>query len=479
MAISRIGTGWPVEDRDFATIALWNTARGGSGDFEEGIMRGSVTTGNTTINGAFSAGALLRGFVEYDGSNLSEIATTGGNHLLRISSNDTIVRDLRVVRSNNFSFPAFIDGDNSFFERCYLRQDGTGNAGVVDLNNAATNKGLRNCVVVGNGNANYIQTGFGRDFTIASCIGVGYPTGSVTLVSSGATTVLRDSFFAENTGETYSDPSEYNTFLNNASADGTGTVTGYTTAEFVDFANEDYRIKSTSDLFAFGIGAFFEEGGGAVEITPETGVYSYAGGDVDLLINRAIQTDSGVYSYQGGNVSITKQIALQPETGLFNYVGGDIDLLLNRAATPQAGVFSYQGGAVEIIYDADTSITINPQTGIFSYQGGSVDILVDRLVSPETGVYQYLGGDVEFTVGKTLTPLAGVFSYLGGDVQITLDRAINPETGSYSYAGGTIIIAYSGQVIRRVTNYSVNYEQDYISAGYERDYVSAQYEDIR
>lgn len=262
MAVSKIGLGWPVGERNYDTIALWNTAKGASGEFEQGILRGSVTAGNTTINGAFSAGAELIGFVEYDGSNHLDIATTGGNHTVSITSANVILRDLKIDYTNNFVNSVSVSGNNSFLERCYIRQGGTGTVTAITLNNTATNKGVRNCVIFGNGQALF-TTGFNRDAVIDGTTGFGY-AGAVISGSSNFAAVTNN-FFLQNTGSTFAAPSSYGTLTNNATADATGNFTGYTSADLVDFANGDYRIKSSSDLAGLGIGAFFDAGGGSTE----------------------------------------------------------------------------------------------------------------------------------------------------------------------------------------------------------------------
>ena len=60
---------------------------------------------------------------------------------------------------------------------------------------------------------------------------------------SGSSNVT-DSFGFDNVGDDF----DTSTFTNCASEDLTGNITGYTSTELVDFANDDYRIKATSTL---------------------------------------------------------------------------------------------------------------------------------------------------------------------------------------------------------------------------------------
>lgn len=328
MAVSRIGLGWPVEERDYATIAAWVTARGGSGVFEEGILRGSVTTANTNINGAFSAGALLRGFIEYDGSNEDDIAHTGGNHNITITSNNVVLRDLRILYAQNFNFAATATGSNSFFERCRIAQTGTGNAGVANMNSTALNKGFRRCVISANGNLNSIQSANGRDFVLENNVIFGYSSATIPTATGGdADKIARGNFCLEDTGSTFADPADYTEFDNNASLDGTGNVTGYGSDEFVDFANKDYRIKSTSDLHSLEIGAFFQESGGEPDIREVTFDISTTT-SVELIARKSSSTQLGLTS--GSTVDLTS--VKSTESSLVINSGSNLDLTSTKSA---------------------------------------------------------------------------------------------------------------------------------------------------
>lgn len=236
------------------------------------------------------------------------------------------------------------------------------------------------------------------------------------------------------------------------------------------------------------------------DLEPESGVFSYSGGIVQLLINRSIAPDAGIYNYSGGevNLSIVSVKEINPEPGVFAYTGSSVDLLIKKGVTPEpgqfsyaggqisltlsriinldAGLFNYSGGAVDIQYTADAAINISPEIGIFSYQGGQVDLLINRFINPQAGNYEYQGGLVAINTAKSLTPQPGQFNYFGSDFGITIDRVINPLTGLYSYTGGAVSIAYSGLVVRRITNYSVSFEQDYVAGQYGSDFVSGYYE---
>ena len=232
---------------------------------------------------------------------------------------------------------------------------------------------------------------------------------------------------------------------------------------------------------------FYDDGGGAFELTPETGGFSYAGGELSLTVSRELSVAGAAYSCTGGNVDLRLNRSLALESGLYGYTGQDIELTAGRVINPQAGVYSYTGGAVDLQYNQDTDITLNIESGAFSFAGGDVSLTVNRHLGVTGGELSYSGSDIDFSAGKFLALESGVFSYSSGDLPLSVSRALSIDSGAFSYAGGSIIITYSGQAIRRITNYSVNYEQDDlviayaaddIAMAYENDFIAMQYEDI-
>ena len=55
MAVSKVGLGWAVDERDYASLNLWITAKSASGVFEDAWCKGSCTTATVNITSGFSA----------------------------------------------------------------------------------------------------------------------------------------------------------------------------------------------------------------------------------------------------------------------------------------------------------------------------------------------------------------------------------------------------------------------------------------
>jgi hypothetical protein len=449
MAISKVGLGWDVGERDYASLNLWVSGKSASGVAEQAHCKGSCTTATLNITSGFAAGALIYGDVEYDGSNESVLAFA--NNRINITVANVIAQDLLISQSSNFLNTVDANGSGVVFRRCRIKHLGAHGASYAALK--ALNGGAAENCVASTAGARITNHSFNNPLTFSNCLFFGSTGIGVGPIYSTFQTVI-NCFSFNNAGDDFFGANPADETFNCASEDLTGNVTGYTSAECVDFANNDFRIKSTSDLHALNIGAFFESAGG-VAITPESGVFSYIGGAVQLIVNRTLTPESGVFSYSGSTAS----------------------LIIERAIQPDVGIYSYNGASVEIVYNANTGITIAPESGVFSYSGGAIDLTISRIINPEAGAFNYAGGSVELDIGKSINPEAGIFNYIGGDVELLLSRVLTPQVGIFSYIGGAVAIIYSGQVIRRVTNYSVNYEQEWVSVDYEPEYTAGYYED--
>jgi hypothetical protein len=277
MAVSKVGLGWPAGERNYTTLRAWRDALINSGQFEEAWCKGDLGSSAVTISGTnFSQGALIRGDVQYTGANKNDLAKLSA--LLTVGTTAfSEVRDLYIVNGAT-SQSALSTSNGNLALRCHVEHTGLpGTNGAVAY--AQTNSILRNCVAIAIDGTNNFTLRTGSGARVENCIGI---NGQNAFYSNFSSTVNTDSFF---TGGTNADALLANgaTTSNCATTDGTGNVTGFTTAEFVNFAAGDYRIKSNSQLKTLGIGAFFEEGvgGGAITATaaftmPQFGVSASA-----------------------------------------------------------------------------------------------------------------------------------------------------------------------------------------------------------
>ncbi len=175
----------------------------------------------------------------------------------------------------------------------------------------------------------------------------------------------------------------YNYILQNAPASdfgpgsGNNTINTDTTAEMVDYAGGDYRIKSTSPLATAGqggtfVGAFLEQSSGNT-LSADSGSYSLIGENADLLKSNRIEAEAGLYIFFGSDINLLKGYALDAEQGLYDYLGQDVDL----------------------IYTPAGSFVLEAESGFYSYIGSDVNFNRDRVIIASGGSYLYDGTDIQ------------------------------------------------------------------------------------
>lgn len=256
---SRVGLGWSPSIRDFASLNLWNTSKNTSTIKEIALCRGSLQTTHITLSSGFSSGAEIKGQVEYTGNNENNLAfTTWG---LNLSLPNIVVSDLYLRGTSRFVTSAVARHSTSGFIRCRIRSNGesTSNVGGVpialdsNLNGAGFEGGFaKNCVI---SSINTFATAalFQQGYLYENCVIFGGSTYNIHRQELPAIQITRNTFSLLSGRDFIGSP------INSASQDLTGNVTGYTNAEFIDFVNGDYRIKTSSPLHALNIGAFFEQ----------------------------------------------------------------------------------------------------------------------------------------------------------------------------------------------------------------------------
>lgn len=258
--VKTVGDGHALPD--YATLTLWNAAEGGN---DPGVGFTSIAEcsgfcgAGANINGAFVRGAIIRGDVTWDGTNGASLADT---ERLTISAGSGIdVTDLRIFTNNQFvsamNYNAdFIDMDRVIFDNT------TAAVNALDINGNFPNGNIRNFVA--RGGADTIMAGYLQGTNLTN--GLIYGATDKGVEGGGSTPLILTDVLVFNNGGEDVDSAGGFTLNNVATEDSTGTYTGYTSAELVDFAGGDLRTKSTSDLATLGspfIGAFLESGGGS------------------------------------------------------------------------------------------------------------------------------------------------------------------------------------------------------------------------
>lgn len=340
--VSLVGDGHGGSE-DYATIALWWAAESGLdyGSQIEAQCLGSCGD-NYAITGASVNGAVAYTLgVTYLGepSVRATLATT-----TRIMLNGGLsLRDIHIAGSNSFA-PALSIGagwDSSTLDRVFLEHGSSpGNVDCVVTTGATPNSHIRNVEVDATGCVNAFDMGFNLALMLENITEFG-ATGDG-LEGSGTGQVAIDSFCFNNGANDYAGGALSKT--NCASEDTTGNLTGYTSAELVDFAGGDYRTKATSFLATAGtggsfVGAFLEVSSGVTVTVTET-LNSFVESSV-------INIDYNV------NLNVTETLNPFADTSVLSITSGNV---LLADVTETLNAFS-DSSAINISANIDATVT--------------------------------------------------------------------------------------------------------------------------
>ncbi len=261
--ISKVGDGW-LGLEDYATLGAWWATESvvDYGVPIEAACKGNFGAGETISGTSVNGAIAYTDSVIFEGTNESQLAICDR---LSVSVTNSLTLNDLIIRTTNQYVSAFsLSSDTVTSNRCVFDNQTTGSNAIL-INGYYPNTNINNFVARGGLdtlNAGYLRgTNFNKGLVYgASGFGVNG--------SAGAGNFVLTDVFAFGNGTDYDTA---NLTLNNcASQDLTGStgLTGYTSAELVDFANSDYRVKSTSALATAGtidfIGAFVEASGGTV-----------------------------------------------------------------------------------------------------------------------------------------------------------------------------------------------------------------------
>jgi len=351
---------------DYATGELWWAAESstdyGVGNPIEASCLGNI--GNTTVSGVTPRGALMYTTgVEYDGTNESSLAVVTR---LIINSENFICRHMLLTGVSQFSEPLAMNIDNTIVEFVRIINS-FATEKCVDITTNQPNSFLR--FFVASGGTSVIDSGFEDGCNVSNGIAFGAAMLGYNASDSSGIQILTDNFAFNNTGDDYDTPARQD-INSSAAEDSTGTsgLTGVTSAELVDFANGDFRTKSTSTLATAGtgsggfIGAFLETSSG-ITITATTTNYSYNAQDsiIDLTGEIALSVTTTNYTYTAQDASITTTATVSIDASLTNYLytaeNADIELVGAIGIELEVTNYTYTAEPVNIALQGQITLT--------------------------------------------------------------------------------------------------------------------------
>ena len=469
--ISLVGDHGGLED--YLTLTLW-WATESSIDYGVAIEAQCLgNMGNTTVSGSTPNGALIHTKdIEYNGANENDLSVVS---LFVVSAQNTSVTDMFITGNSAFAKPLDIGGDNISFDRVRIKNSYSS----VECIRIATNQPntyIRNFVA--SGGTNVINPGFtdGCNITNGVVFGgsdVGYD-GSV----APAIHIVTDSFGFNNTTADFISATHQD-INTSASEDLTGTYTGYTSAELVDFAGGDYRTKATSALATLGssgsfIGAFLEASSG-ISITLDSGSYSVSGTNTNLLHNRSLTANTGSYALTGTNTTLKSQLKIITDSGIYTLTGTDSNILAARKIITNSGTYSHNGTDVTLTLSTDGGVSITLESGTYSFTGTNTPLLIDYRILADTANYTISANEVVLKKDWLLTAETSNYLLTGSALPFRVDYVIIPESIGYSLTGKSVSLIYSGEIKQTIGNVTVGYADNLYNANYKDSDVSVTY----
>ena len=234
--------------------------------------------------------------VTYDGTNEASLAVM--NRVTITATSLITIQDMMITTGNNFFIPLVISADNNVIQR--YRLIGGTNAVGRDITTVQPNTFIRNGVESGGIDVSSIR--FADGCNTNNLIIFGGSDKGVEGHSSVGVHFITDTFSFGNASQDIE--SGVFTVTNCATEDVSGAAnTGYTSAELVDFAGNDFRTKASSSLATLGtggsfIGAFLEASGG-VTVTATLGTINYTSQNASVALTGSIDltTTLGTISY--------------------------------------------------------------------------------------------------------------------------------------------------------------------------------------
>ena len=258
-----VGDGWSTAVQNYTNLESWYSAKKASTVYETAVCKGNCGSGFISMAATdFPGGALIKGDTAFTGNNHTSLAKRTRQVLISSNSGMVTMQDLWITDSNSGQPTATVAGTGNLIQRCLIEH--TTNPGTNSAIAVSSGGGkFKNCIIRNQGTTSVrglrcASTGFAEN-----CVVIG----SVSAIYTEWTDSKTINSFAVADGIT-TDCQNYPNGVpalnaNNASTDAT-PATGTTTIKnvvkesvFVDFANNDWRIKGESALGVANIGAFF------------------------------------------------------------------------------------------------------------------------------------------------------------------------------------------------------------------------------
>jgi len=439
---------------DYTTLSAWEAALPASlvandechvaecyNDWPSGLNDAVTISGPTTDATRFIKVTVAEG---HGHGGLPDV----GFYLINsVSSNtpNTTVDGLRVKRSGYCFLPG-IDSPTNVFQNCLAQTTSNTYAFATTHTNNHVYPRLINCIAIGNGTGiGYYQIFHASRLRAAAynCVAANYATGFVT----GGSDIKNCIAFNCTTG--FNGTAR----TTSASSDGTGNITGITSADFVDSANGDFHLAPGSALIGAGTNLYSDfttdidgdtrPSSGAWDIGFDHYVAVGGGITVDgaaLSLTHSLTQGSATGAASVAGAALTQTVIFAPGTASAGASVSVSGASLTQSLTLAAG--SATGAALASGANLGQTLSLTPGSvsagGAVSVSGASLTQTLTFSAGTATGAALING----ISLAQSVALMAGTVSIgiTAPGAALTINESLSPgtATGAASVAGAAL-----------------------------------------
>lgn len=403
---SDVGLGW-AGSQDYDSYNLW-WATEASIDYGvriQGRGRGDCGTNWTPTGTSVNGAEIFTEGTQYDGTNQTALASID-----RLNLQAPIdIRDMMIMSTNQFVAPMIVNSasDGSTLERLRIMITTWSGVDAISTAGSSPNSILRFSVV--SGGVNVFDFGFNQQLPCTNVIAFGADGDG--FEGSGNVNPTINCFAFNNGANDYVNVVRTTC----ASEDTTGTLTGFTSTELVDFASNDFRTRATSSLATAGtapanfVGAFLEQAAG-ITIPASTTNQTYNS------LNHVITTTGGInipvattnqdYNSLNHTITTVSQVVIpvvvtnQSYQSLSHSIAliGDINIPVDTTS------MSYTANDSTVTLIPPDTVVINPQVTSMDYNALQQTIILQGEITIEVNTTNYTYNAIDSTI-RTSGPI--------------------------------------------------------------------------
>ena len=253
-------------------------------------------------------------------------------------------------------------------------------------------------------------------------------------------------------------------------------------AEFVNLAGGDYRIKSTSTYATDGqagglIGPFLEASSG-ISLTVDSGTYSQTGTNTPLFSSRILQTDTSSYSQAGTTTPLRAELNITTTSGSYLLTGSDVNLKAARKLITETGSYNLTGTDVTLIYTPGGGGEILViDSGVYSLTGDELLLSAQLNIIGNSGNYLLSGTETRIAYNANIVTDTASYSLTGSNINLFANYGMIVLSTSYTLTGTSVTLKYSGDTNQIIGTVAAGFAPDLYSVGYKPNTITVTFKE--